>query len=160
MMDTERIVRCVVASAFAEGAAPAGTATVRLAPAARQQAKRFHDQSNQQHREFGGYVEGTVSGAAVAFTGFSHDVSGISQHVTIPWMDSDKTVAGWHSHPDQYEGSGLVPEVDEEGDPDPSTGDDLPGFVKAQERGHLSVILGNGRMVVYNGRKKIHSEEL
>jgi len=159
-MNTERIVGDVVASAFEEDATPAGKLAVRLTPAARQQAKRFLEQSNQQHREFGGYVEGTVSGGGVAFAGFSHDVSGMGQHVTVPWVDSDKTVAGWHSHPDQYEGSGLVPEVDDAGDPSPSTGDDLPGFVKAQEHGHLSVILGNGRMVVYNGRQKIHSEEL
>jgi hypothetical protein len=159
-MDIERIVGDMVASAFEEDATPAGKMAVRLTPAARQQAKRFLEQSNQQHREFGGYVDGTVSGGTVAFAGFSHDVSGMGQHVTIPWTDSDETVAGWHSHPDQYEGSGLTPEVDGAGDQSPSTGDDLPGFVKAQEHGHLSVILGNSRMVVYNGRQKIHSEEL
>lgn len=159
-MNIERIVREVVASAFADDATPAGKMAVRLTPAARQQAKRFLEQSNQQHREFGGYVDGTATAGAVTFAGFSHDISGMGQHVTVPWVDSDKTVAGWHSHPEQYEGSGLVPEVDSTGDPSPSTGDDLPGFAKAKEHGHLSAIIGNGRLVVYNGRQKIHSEEL
>ena len=159
MIDLERIVRNVVASAFDDDTAPA-TMTIRLAPAAKSQAARLLEQSNQQHREFGGYVEGTATGSAVTFTGFSHEVSGISQHVTVPWMDSDKTVAGWHSHPDQYEGSNLVPETDSDGDPSPSTGDDFRAFDHDQGRGHLSVILGNGRMVVYNGRNKVHSEEI
>jgi len=159
MFDRERVIRDVVASAFDEDAAP-GTVNVRLSPAARSQAKRLLEQSDQQHREFGGYVEGTVSGNSVTFTGFSHEVSGVSQHVTVPWMDSDKTVAGWHSHPDQYEGSGLVPETDDDGDPSPSTGNDWPAFDGDKQRGHLSVILGNGRIVVFNGRNKVHSEEL
>ena len=159
MIDLERIVRNVAASAFDEDAAPA-TVTIRLSPAAKSQAARLLEQSNQQHREFGGYVEGTATGSAVTFTGFSHEVSGVSQHVTVPWMDSDKTVAGWHSHPDQYEGSNLVPETDNDGDPSPSTGNDFKAFDQDQARGHLSVILGNGRMVVYNGRDKVHSEEI
>lgn len=159
-MNVERIVREVMASAFEEDSAPSGMLTVRLSPTGRSQAKRMLDESNQQHREFGGYVEGTVAGSSVTFNGFSHEVSGISQHVSIPWMDSDKTVAGWHSHPDQYEGSNLVPETDDSGDPSPSTGNDLPAFAADQGRGHLSVILGNGRIVVYNGSDKVHSEDL
>ena len=159
MVNLEKVVRDVVASAFGEDAAPSAM-TIRLSPAAKAQAARMLEQSNQQHREFGGYVEGTATGSAVVLTGFSHEVSGISQHVTVPWMDSDKTVAGWHSHPDQYEGSNLVPETDDNGDPSPSTGYDFRAFDQDREQGHLSVILGNGRMVVYNGRDKVHSEEI
>lgn len=159
-MDIREIVKRVVATAFEEDTMPAGGMTVRLTPAGRNQAKTMLEQSDRQNREFGGYVEGTVSGIAITLDGFSHEVTGQSQHVNIPWLDSDKTVGGWHSHPDQYEGSNLVPVIEENGDPSPSTGDDLPSFDAAKDRGHISVILGNGRIVVYNGRQKIHSEAL
>lgn len=155
----EKIVREVVASAFGDDDT-LSIVTIRLTPAAKAQAARFLEQSNQQHREFGGYVEGTATGSAVTFSSFSHEVSGVTQHVKVPWMDSEKTVGGWHSHPDQYENSGLVPKTDDDGDPSPSTGNDFVAFDQDKMRGHLSVILGNGRMVVYNGRKKIHSEEI
>lgn len=159
-MDIREIAKRVLASAFDEDTMPAGGMVVRLTPRGRTEAKSFLDQSNRQHREFGGYVEGTTSGTAVTLEGFSHEVTGQQQHVNIPWLDSEKTVGGWHSHPDQYEGSNLVPETDGDGDPSPSTGDDWPSFDAAKERGHLSIILGNDRIVVYNGRQKIYSEAL
>jgi len=159
-MVIREIAKRVVASAFAEDNMPAGGMVVRLSPTGRSQAKAMLDQSNQQRREFGGYVEGTSSGTAITLDGFSHEVTGQSQHVNVPWQDSDKTVGGWHSHPDQYEGSKLVPVTEDNGDPSPSTGDDLPSFDDAKERGHVSVILGNDRLVVYSGRQKIHSEAL
>lgn len=159
-MSIGEIAKRVVATAFAEDAMPAGGMVVRLSPTGRNQAKAMLDQSNRQHREFGGYVEGTASGTSITLDGFSHEVTGQSQHVSIPWLDSEKTVGGWHSHPDQYEGSKLVPVTEDNGDPSPSTGDDMPSFDDAKERGHVSVILGNGRLVVYNGRQKIHSEAL
>lgn len=159
-MSIREISKRVVATAFDDDTMPAGGMVVRLTPAGRNQATAMLDQSNRQSREFGGYVEGTVSGTSVTLDGFSHEVTGQTQHVNIPWLDSDKTVGGWHSHPDQYEGSMLVPVTEDNGDPSPSTGNDLPSFDAAKERGHVSVILGNDRIVVYNGRQKIHSEEL
>jgi len=159
-MDIKEIAKLVVATAFMDDTMPTAGMVVRLSPAGRNQAKAMLDQSNRQHREFGGYVEGTASGTSITLDGFSHEITGQSQHVNIPWLDSDKTVGGWHSHPDQYEGSRLVPVTEDNGDPSPSTGDDLPSFDSAKEHGHVSVILGNGRLVVYSGRQKIHSEEL
>jgi len=159
-MSIREIARQVVATAFDDDTMPAGGISVRLSPAGRNQAKSMLEQSDRQNREFGGYVEGTVTGTLITLDSFSHEVTGQSQHVNIPWLDSDKTVGGWHSHPDQYEGSNLVPETEDNGDPSPSTGDDFPSFDAAKERGHISVILGNGRLVVYNGRQKIHSEAL
>ncbi len=159
-MSIREIAKRVVATAFEDDTMPAGGMTVRLTPRGRNEAKSMLEQSNRQHREFGGYVEGTVSGVAVTLDGFSHEVTGQIQHVNIPWLDSDKTVGGWHSHPNQYEGSNLVPETEDGGDPSPSTGDDMPSFDAAKEHGHVSVILGNDRIAVYSGRQKIHSEAL
>ncbi len=159
-MDIREIAKLVLASAFEEDTVPVAGMVVRLTPKGRREAKSLLEQSNRQNREFGGYVEGTVAGITVTLDGFSHEVTGQSQHVNIPWLDSDKTVGGWHSHPDQYEGSNLVPETEENGNPSPSTGDDLPSFDAAKERGHISVILGNGRIVVYDGRKNVYSEAL
>lgn len=159
MMNAESIIREVVATAFDEDVTPSGQVTINLTATARIQAAHVLEQSNRAHREFGGYVSGTARGSIVTFEEFSHEISGLSEHVSVPWMDSDKTVAGWHSHPDQYEGTGRVPVTEDNGDPEPSA-DDFRAFNDADERGHLSVILGNNRMAVYDGERKIHSEAL
>ena len=156
----KRMARTIVASAFGEDMLEPAGLTVRLSPSARMQAQRFLQESNRQHREFGGYVEGTVTGRVVSLDKFTHDVTGNDAHVNIPWQDTENTVAGWHSHPEQYEERGLVPETEPNGDPKPSPVNDLPSFDKAKEHGHLSVVIGNGRLVVYDGRQKVHSEEL
>ena len=156
-MDFDKIIRTVVATAFDEGAIPAAM-TFRMTPAARQQAKTLLDQSNQQHREFGGYAEGTAQGGMVTVEEFVMEVKGDSAHVRIPWADDERTVAGWHSHPEQYSDN-MVPETDEEGFPVPSP-DDMASFDNTAEQGHFSIIIGNDRIVVYKGRQLLHSEEL
>jgi len=158
--DAKHIARLIVAGAFGDDMLEPAGLIVRLSPAAKMQAKRFMEESDRQHREFGGYVEGTVTGHSVSLDKFTHDVTGNDAHVNIPWQDTENTVAGWHSHPEQYEQSGLIPETEPNGDPKPSGANDLPSFDKAKENGHLSVVIGNGRLAVYDGRQKVHSEEL
>lgn len=157
-MDFDKIIHIVVATAFEEGAIPTAM-TFHMTPAARQQAKTLLDQSNQQHREFGGYAEGTAQGGMITVEEFVMEVQGDSTHVRIPWADDERTVAGWHSHPEQYAESGMVPETDEEGFPAPSP-DDMTSFDDAAGQGHLSIIIGNDRIIVYKGRQQLHSEEL